>query len=256
MIVDARVHIGKAEPQMAGAPPLEPDGYPIEKILNLMKKAGVDKSVIIPAHRSDYREANKQVAELARAYPDKFIGFGRVNPNCTECAFDTAQEAVEKLGLKGLEVSYFAWKWYDPVIAVPFFRRLFELDVPIMIRADVDVGLVKFSLDQIADLSPLSPIIICVSWSFGQTLPPPHRDELFEIVRNNNNLFVETPGSETILLEKIVSRIGVHRVIFGSSSPPKKPISERAKIEAMRISNQEKELILGGNIMRILKGEL
>ena len=139
---------------------------------------------------------------------------------------------------------------------MPFFRRLFELDVPIMIRADVDVGLVKFSLEQMANFSSLSPIIICVSWSFGQTLPPPHRDELFEIVRNNNNLFVETSGSETILLEKIVSRIGVHRVIFGSSSPPKKPISERAKIEAMRISNQEKELILGGNIMRILKGEL
>lgn len=113
MIVDARVYVGRAEPQMAGEPPLELDGYPIEEILGQMERAGVDKSIVIPTHHSDYRKANEEVSELVKTYPEKLIGFGRVNPNCTECAFDTAYEAVKKLNLKGLEVSYFAWKWYD-----------------------------------------------------------------------------------------------------------------------------------------------
>lgn len=256
MIIDARTYVGKAEPQMAGEPPLESDGGSVEKILNLMEKADIDQSVIIPILCSDFKKANEEVARIIKIYPNKFIGFGRVNPNCTECAFDTAREAIEKLGLKGLEVSYFAWKWYDPVIAVPFFRRLFELNVPIVIRADVDIGLIRYSLDQIATLSFRRPIIVTLSWAMmpGFTMPP-YRDELLEITKSNDNIFIETSGSETMILERLVSKIGANRLIFGSNTPLKEPISEKAKIEAMRITEREKRLILGENILRILKGE-
>jgi predicted TIM-barrel fold metal-dependent hydrolase len=254
MIIDARTYVGEAEPQIAD-PPLELDGHSPERILSLMEKADIDKSIIIPRHCSDFNKANEKVAKIVETYPDKFIGFGRVNPNCTECAFDAARNAIKNLGLKGLEVSYFAWKWYDPVIAVPLFRRLFELDAPILIRADIDKGLVRYSLDQIATLSFRRPIIVAVSWDMcaGFTMPP-YRDELLEIAQSNDNIFIETSGNEVMILERLVSKIGVHRLIFGSNSPPREPISEKAKIEAMRITEDEKKLILGENILRILEG--
>lgn len=257
MIVDARVYVGRAELQMAGEPPLELDGHPIEEILSQMERAGVDKSIIIPTHHSDYTKVNEEVSELVKTYPDKLIGFGRVNPNCTECAFDTAYEAVKKLNLKGLEVSYFAWKWYDPVIAVPFFRRLFELNVPIIVRADVDMAFIRYSLDQIASLTPGKAIMVTISWVMapGFTMPP-YRDELLEIAKSNSNIFFETSGSEVMLLERVASKIGSDRLIFGSNSPLKDPISEKAKVEAMHVTEREKKLILGENILRILGGEL
>ncbi len=46
---------------------------------------------------------NDWVAELARRFPDQFIGFGTVNPNHGAAAVREARRCVEELGLRGFK---------------------------------------------------------------------------------------------------------------------------------------------------------
>ena len=122
-VIDAYTHVGVADPSvLEGFRPIEEKGCSISKILENMEMANVDKTVIIPVHHWEYPEANREIARLVEKYPEKLVGFGRVDPNCPECAYDVAREAVKDLGLRGIEVSGFQWVNYDPAIACPLFE--------------------------------------------------------------------------------------------------------------------------------------
>ena len=60
-------------------------GITSSRVLENMKQAGVAKSVIFPVTWTRYTDqANKEIHEAVRKYPDRFIGFARVDPTEAE----------------------------------------------------------------------------------------------------------------------------------------------------------------------------
>ena len=254
-VIDAYTHVGAADSSvLEGFRPVKEKGCGVDKILENMEMAGVDKTVIIPVHRWEYPEANREIARLIKKYPERLIGFGRVDPNCPECAYDVAREAVKDLGLKGIEVSGFQWVNYDPAIACPLFERLFTLDVPVLIRGDVDYGLVQRALPQIVERFRDKTMIATLSpWAGLGFYHPPYREPLIDIARISRNFYlIVSTVVMTRSIEEIVLRVGARQVIFGSNAPYSHPTYEIARIESLNLTDEEKMLILGGNIARIL----
>lgn len=238
---------------MEGNRPIE-IGSKVEDIIGNMDMAGVNKTLILPVSQWKYGDTNREVSLLIRDNPDKLIGFGRVDPNCPECAYSDALVAVKDLGLKGLEVSGFNWVNYDPSIASPLFVRLFTLDVPVLIREDIDQALIQRTIPQVVDRFRDKTIIAALSPWAGQTFYfQPYREALVDMAKASENFFLIV--STVVMsknIEEIIARVGAEQIIFGSNAPNSNPIYEIARIEALNLSDEDKEMILGGNIARIL----
>jgi predicted TIM-barrel fold metal-dependent hydrolase len=81
---------------------------------------------------------NDYIAAVVRTDPDRFIGFGSVNPmyQGVEAAVEELERSVTELGLVGLKLypMYQHWAVNDPEVAFPVFEKAEALDIPVMIH--------------------------------------------------------------------------------------------------------------------------
>ncbi|MEM3426571.1 MAG: hypothetical protein QXI42_12340, partial [Thermoproteota archaeon] len=78
--------------------------------------------------------------------------------------------------------------------------------------------------------------------------------EFIVSARRNRNLYVETrllTSSDAI--EILVEKVGASRLIFGSGIPLEYFQASYRMVESAKIREEDKDMILGGNILRILK---
>jgi uncharacterized protein len=74
------------------------------------------------------------------------------------------------------------------------------------------------------------------------------------VVRSTRNISIELAGSDPTngFVEMAVRELGAERVIFGSDAGGRSFASQLAKVRAAQISEDAKDLILGGNLRRLL----
>ncbi len=87
-----------------------------EKMIELMDKSGVDKSVLFVWDRPAFTditimETNKSIGEIARRFPGRFIPFASINPSREKCV-DMLKQCINEYGLVGM-------KWHPDV--PPFY---------------------------------------------------------------------------------------------------------------------------------------
>ena len=73
-------------------------------------------------------------------------------------------------------------------------------------------------------------------------------------LRNTPNVFIETSGFDATagFIEMATRELGSRRIVFGSHLPSRSLGTELSKVITARITEQEKQDILGGNYRRIL----
>jgi predicted TIM-barrel fold metal-dependent hydrolase len=83
-------------------------------------------------------KCNDYIAAVVRADPDRFIGFGSVNPmyRGVQAAVEELERSVTELGLVGLKLypMYQHWAVNDPEVAFPIFEKAGSLGIPVMIH--------------------------------------------------------------------------------------------------------------------------
>ncbi|HBY93447.1 MAG: amidohydrolase family protein [Ardenticatenaceae bacterium] len=130
MIVDAHLHCSGGE-QSAEA-------------LRSLDEAGVDVAVLLApfltdpymlAERDSLRAANEHLSALVRDHTDRLIGFAVVNPLHRE-APDDLEDAVGRLGLRGLKLVPAGWYPYDES-AHRVYERAATLGVPILFHSGI-----------------------------------------------------------------------------------------------------------------------
>jgi predicted TIM-barrel fold metal-dependent hydrolase len=81
---------------------------------------------------------NDYIAAVVRAEPDRFIGFGSVNPlyRGPDAAVAELARAVDELGLSGVKLypMYQHWAANDRDVAFPIYAKAQELGIPVMIH--------------------------------------------------------------------------------------------------------------------------
>jgi hypothetical protein len=241
MIIDGHNHLGG--PDKGDGASQTP-----EDIVNVMDSAGVDKAVIFPFNEVNpgvsFSNANDFIASAVEKFPDRLIGFCRLDPNYEDKALRELDRSITELELSGVKLHPTAQEFLpEHPYVIKIIERAAELDVPVIF----DNGKVMSPNEGIGKLAESVPDakIILAHMRGGNFI---------EVAEEHENVYLGTVKAWALKkIEEAIQRLGAEKIIAGSDSPyssMRKEIIE--KFEQIKISEKEKKLIRGGNMARLL----
>lgn len=243
MIIDSHTHVDLVESWGWMDPP--------EAILYLMDEAGVDQAIIMT-----YRDAtgpNDPATEYVRSavnqYPDRLIGYVRINPNAPG-AIDALDQAIGDYKMKGLKlhpVSYVGFPFGEATLRL--MRRAAQYNAPVLFHTGDEALALPEEVAEAARLVPEATVIMAHLGGYY------HYDAVLNIADSLPNVFVDTSAIPyPWVISQAVEAFGVERVLYASDGPGCPPILEVEKVHLAGLSIDEEELVFAGNIQRILDG--
>ena len=215
----------------------------LEMLLSILERGNVSKALSLSARGIfyDYHEGNDET--LAVSQQDaRIIPVATINP----ARYFGIVEEVQKRIDQGFRVFRFFPRYQDwHLDYAPFSRVIKALaQTPAILMLPASEG-----INNVARLSEKikNPVII-------DTLRYFNLAEALVVMQENPRIFVETHLINSAnFVELLVQEVGAERVLFGSSTPLNYLSSARMPIEMAEVTLDQKALILGGNILRLLE---
>ena len=240
MIIDCHCHAGKGDRMTA---PWNTDA-PIEAYLRRARRAGIDRTVAFAAFNSDYDHANREVARIVARFRPRLIGFAFVHASRDAGHIFEMVKRARRWGFMGIKSHGFeAMPTRELCEAARAFR------MPLL--ADV-VGHAEV-VDMLAPQFPDVNFIIPHLGSFADDWRA-HQRVIDQMVRYPN-VHTDTSGIRRFdYIVEAIKRAGAKKVLFGSDGPWLHPGVEIHKIRLLGLPPKQEALILGGNIVRLMRG--
>jgi aminocarboxymuconate-semialdehyde decarboxylase len=238
------------------------------------------------------RAQNEGLANWVTAHADRFVAFASVALQHPELAAEQLQDAVQRLGLRGASIGGhvngedLSLPKYDP-----FWAKAAELGVLVLMhpggaenivkegafRGRGDLGniignplettyfLSRLIFDGVFDRFP--GLRVCAVHAGGYLPSYFGRTEAACVVRRGadcansrkpseylrSQIFVDTMVFSEEGLRHLVAEVGVGQVVYGTDIPYNWPVTVDLILDAPFLSDGEKEAILGGNLMNLLR---
>lgn len=243
-------------------------GFRVLSIEDQIKRFFQDLIIYYP----DLKSSNQEIADLVRRYPDKFIGFGSVNPNKDEDYVEAKLKEISDLGLKGIKMLP-TLQMFNPSENKNFERicEYCEKNRKILLyHTGCDPGPWENpTLSEDANpkyltkvLETYSPtIVLAHTGSYSAWKPGIWLDEALELGKKFDNVYFDTAAVSSIIfsektLKKIRETVGLERLLFGSDYPVVWGSDMKYEVNFIKSCNyltaEEKEKILGLNAAKIL----
>lgn len=217
----------------------------IERLLKDMERYKIAASITLSTIGlfCDYIEGNKVTKETA-ASNGRLIPAGTINPQ----GYFGTDEHMRAIVSQGFRIFRFFPMEQGWQIDSAAFKMVLKQLAPFKVAVMVDAGKPgePTALARVADNYPAAVIMcsICAE-SIAEALA---------VMMDMPNVMIEThelhvPGA----LKVITKKVGAERIIFGSGAPRRSTASSLNSILNSELSDAEKQLVLGGNIKRILE---
>jgi predicted TIM-barrel fold metal-dependent hydrolase len=242
LVIDAYNHIWRANPR---APEhfLHLDKTP-EMLIEQMDRGGVDRAVVCSLGQAI---DNAYIAEAVRRYPDRLIGFAEANPRDPQ-AISSIRRAVEDLGLRGLKLHPLLMA--HPVMSMPLMGPIFEvcqeLDIPIYGHCMSDIWNMPLHYEEMLKHFPRVKLILGHLGLFWA------EDEAFLVAKRNANVWLETSAVPLGDIRGAIEAAGADKVVMGTDWPVMDFDLQREMIRRATRDDQERALVEGGNLARVL----
>lgn len=231
-------------------------GATVEELLAQLDAAGIERAVVCPLKPRSYRleEANETVAAAAERYPDRLVGFARVDPNLGDDACRELDRATNELGLRGLFLH--PWEETFRVHDACVESLLEDMTLPVIVAAGypwVSEGL------QVGELARRHTRLTVVATNGCQiNISGLGQVDAELALAENPNLVVQTTGVyREDFIEGVAARFGAERVLFASGFPFFEPRLEVLRVRwAPNLDEHDRALMLGGNAERLLLGRV
>jgi len=244
VIIDAHAHSDEYEALGWYDPP--------EKVIKLMDEAGIDIAVV-----TTYSEEPGPVPSLSNLeqyvakYPDRLIGFPRMNPRYGQEAVDIFERAIKNnkhmRGLKLHPISN-AVKPFAP-FSLQLIRKAGELGVPVFFHCGDRALAQPFQIGKAAEKCPDTTIICHMGGYF-------HAEDSISVAQKHDNIVLDTSSTPYLdIIRKAIEVLGPERVVFATDNPAGDPISELEKIRMLELPREVEDRILWKNIAEILNIE-
>jgi aminocarboxymuconate-semialdehyde decarboxylase len=232
---------------------------------------------------------NEQLAAWCKAHSDRFAGLASVALQHPELAAEQLDEAVKKLGLRGVGIGGHAGgevpstPKYDP-----FWSKVQELGVLVFVHPQNATNIVKEgALGDFGNVigNPLETTFFLSRMIFDGTLDrfpglkicgahaggylPSYLGrtdvgcDVRQIAKCANKRHLREYFKQQILVDSmifseeglrhLVAEIGVSQIVYGTDTPYNWPAGIDLIVHAAFLKDAEKEAILGGNIMKLLR---
>ena len=245
MIIDSHIHPGKSI-----------FGYnlTVKKLIASMDECNIDGAVLCPVKPYKYqlKPENDFISREVKKNPEKFTGFCRIDPWLGEKALQEIDRCINELGLKGIFLH--PWEECFPVnstIVYPVMERARKYNIPVMVSG----GHVRVSEPlQIGDIAGEFPDVNIIATSGGQiNICGMALYDAENMLTEHKNVFVETSGIyRQDFIENMIKKLGSKRVIYGSNAPQMDIKYEILRATTARVSEEEKEDILGNTIAGLI----
>jgi uncharacterized protein len=233
------------------------NGYRLkaEGLLASMNSNGIDKSVVAPVQPKTYRlePQNEAIAVTQLRYPDRFIGFCRIDPRQGEDAVTELRRCVLQLGLKGLllhpmEEGYTITE--DHVVRL--VKEAGSLGVPVIVAAGYPWVAHALQIRSVAEQAEEATIIMSHGGQIN--ISGLAQADAFLAMETCSNLSIGTNGVyRQDFLEECIDAFGPERVLFTSMAPVFHQGFELDRVNSVKMEESARPSVLGGNIIRILE---
>ncbi len=253
--------------QLMTVAPSDYTPYGVQGTLDLGRVTGVEGELSID-------KANDYTAALVRRYPDTFIGFGAVNPRYrgVEAAVKELERLIVDLKLTGLKLypMYDLYSVDDEELTWPIFEKALELNIPVMVHqastparyAPLELGR-PFLLDKVGRAFSDLKLLVCHAGA-------PWLDECIVLVERHPNFYMDVSFTNSLLTREEMYRfidrcrrwgVPLTKVCWGTDYPCFETVEqlvpkfltmneEADRLGMPRISDEEMELMMGGNFLR------
>jgi hypothetical protein len=242
MIIDSHTHVDEVESWGWMDPP--------ELILSLMDEAGIDQAVIMT-----YRDAvspddpaTLYIRDAVDRYPDRLIGYIRINPNSPH-AQDALDQAIVDFKMKGLKlhpVSYVGFPYGEATIRL--MRRAAAYNAPVLFHTGDEALALPEEVAEAARLCPEARVIMGHMGGYF------HFEAALQLGQSLPNLYVDTSAIPyPWMIRRAIDALGLERVLYASDGPGCQPALEVEKVRLAGLSPEEENLVYSGNIQRLLR---
>jgi|LSQX01.1.fsa_nt_gb predicted TIM-barrel fold metal-dependent hydrolase len=236
LIVDAHNHVGvRIGRSQTG-----------EELVARMDRAGVDKAVIFPFIE---RPDNDFIAQAVSEFPNRLIGFACVNP-WADNAIDEIERAVRRLHLKGLKLHpvLHGFAMDNHGVVDPIFKKCMELDIPIIAHGTGDNPFsMPHQFEEMARTFPDVTLIMAHAGFMQAT------DQAIRTAKRCKNVILDMTAANSVDVSDSVEAVGPERVLLGSDTPFMDLEVEMLKVKLALPDPAARKLVMGENILRILR---
>ena len=242
MIIDSHTHVDEAPSYGWYDPP--------ETIVRLLDEAEIDRAIVMTYRDAPGPEERvlEYVAEAVQRFPDRLIGYARMNPRYGDEAVALFDRAIREYGMRGLKlhpVSYVMHPASEPTLAL--IRHAALLGMPTLFHC----GDEEFTLPlQVAEAAAAVPGATIILGHMGGYF---HVRDAIRVATRYPNLVLETSAMPyPRMIAEAVAAVGAERVLFASDGPGCDPAIELEKLRHAGLSAADEALVLHGNIERLL----
>ena len=231
---------------------------------------------------------NDRMAELVAAYPERLIALATIDAFGGDKAANEVQRTVRELGMRGIVVDCsLGDRYLDAPEARPVLEAAAALEVVMFVHPVYPPGLTgrlarlghtgillargmetaasllallrSGMLDELSSLNVVLPMIGVAFFSFAAMADLEHEEGWRGTTRPSiarQRLYVDTMGFDPATIRFAVELLGAEHVLLGSDWPIM-PIMPRQSVEEtlspLGLSDEQRNAMLGGNTLRLLK---
>lgn len=214
-----------------------------------VEKFWVHSVATLPGHA---RSVNDFIASAVRAHPDRFTGFMALHPDLPDVGAEVRRAA--DLGLQGVKLHPDIQKF---ALTEARSLKMFEAFAG-RLPALVHTGDVRYRYSrpsQTAELMDRFPELTLIGAHLGGWS---EWGEAAQALAGRKNFYVDCSSSLYALspaeATAIIRRYGADRVLFGSDFPMWTLGDELARVGALGLTDDERELVLHKNAETLMKG--
>ena len=251
MIIDADCHV---------APTPEGDNsIDCDRLVEIMDDTGVDKAVtwLHPPYLRDVGASNRHIFKATRKHRERILGFGWVDPRLgISSAKDELARCIQDYGFYGVKLNGSQNEYYiddrkytfEIIEEIAKAKKILALHV----GGDAYERTHPFRVAKIASMYPEMPILVV---HMGGEAFMDMSAAVIEFAQYHPNMILIGSSVRTVPIQKAIRTLGPGRVCFGSDTPFELMHVELARYQALlkkEVGEEEKRLVLGGNIERLL----
>jgi predicted TIM-barrel fold metal-dependent hydrolase len=245
MIIDVHAHMGWDQ--------VFDEEFTAQDLLAKHKLFGISRTIVQPASCHTLESVQKQhtaIAELAKKHPGEFQGMANPNPHLPDAEYEAElKRCVLELGFVGVKIHTFAHS------VVPggrdgrkVFRLAQQLKIPVMVHTGPGIPFANPSL-----LIPVArdfPDVTVVMAHCGLMISAAEVPIVLDLCPN---VVADVTWTGAFLVRHWVHQFGAQRFMYGSDHADNAG-TELAKVRECGLTDEQENLLLSGNAIRVYGG--
>jgi predicted TIM-barrel fold metal-dependent hydrolase len=223
-----------------------------DAIIDLMDRAGIDRSVVFAMSTTTARSI-EMAKEAVNKHPRRLIPFLYALPSYERSVIKEIETAISEDGFRGIKIHAGECTLAEYIID-PVIRLAGTFPVPCLIDCAGNATIAA----RLAEAFPQTPLLFAHMGRYFST-DAQLVEQFIRVAEKFDNVYLDLSAVALVFkIEEAAQRLTARRLVWGTDGPYKNPDivtyakTEMDKVQQLKLGELEKQMILGGNVARLL----